>query len=145
MNKKITEARRNVFDLYTSRTEDSVPKCQNPTTISVPRIHISRYNDYIILNNATDSLHRRGIILNLKYHSVCPLVRIGSSHLLSRKRASVTLPPPEPRGGDNTRLRERGWADPIRTTGEKAWHFVYSVPCTVKCIYLRHNTVILQL
>jgi hypothetical protein len=27
----------------------------------------------------------------------------------------------------NTRVRERGWADAIRTTGEKAWHSVYSV------------------
>ncbi len=40
-----------------------------------------------------------------KYHSVCPLVRIGPPTPLSCKRMS---PPPTKRGG-NTRLRVRGW------------------------------------
>ncbi len=60
----------------------------------------------------------------LEHHSACPLVRNGSTHPLSRKRM---CPPPEPKGGGNTRLRLRRLADPIRTTGEKAWHSVYSV------------------
>jgi hypothetical protein len=34
-----------------------------------------------------------------------------------------------PRGErSNTPLRVRGWEDPSRTTGKKAWHSVYSVP-----------------
>ncbi len=37
------------------------------------------------------------------------------------------LPPPRNQGG-NTNLQVRGWADPIRTTEEKAWHSVYSMP-----------------
>ncbi len=48
---------------------------------------------------------RRGIILYLEYHSVCPFIRIGSAHPFFR-------------------LRVRGWADPIRTTEEKAWYSV---------------------
>ncbi len=63
----------------------------------------------------------------LEYHSVCPLVRVGTPHPLSRKR--VCSLPPEP-GGGHTRLRVRwlgGGMVPIRTIGEKAWYFVCSV------------------
>ncbi len=36
--------------------------------------------------------------------------------------------PPATKGGGNTLMRvRREWAVPIRTTGEKAWHTVYSV------------------
>ncbi len=59
------------------------------------------------------------------YHSVCPLVGIGTTHPLSRKRVC----PPEPKGGWGLpRLRVRGRRVPLRTTGEKARHSVYSVP-----------------
>jgi hypothetical protein len=43
---------------------------------------------------------------------------------------SSPLPRLEPKGGGggvNTRLRVRGRGEPIPTTGEKAWHSVYSV------------------
>jgi hypothetical protein len=42
---------------------------------------------------------RREIILCLECHCVCPLVRFGSAHLLSRKRV---CPPPEPKGGQHS-------------------------------------------
>ncbi len=77
----------------------------------------------IFLPGPTLAYTRRGIILEC--HSVFPLVRIRSTHPLPHKR--VCSPHPEPKGG-NTRLRVRGWANPIRTTGEKAWYSVYSVP-----------------
>jgi hypothetical protein len=35
-------------------------------------------------------------------------------------------PPREPKEGGNTRLRVRGWGIPVQTTGEKAWHFIFS-------------------
>ncbi len=41
-----------------------------------------------------------------EYHSVCPLVGIGTPPPLSRKR--VFPSPPEPKGGGDTRLRVRG-------------------------------------
>ncbi len=41
------------------------------------------------------------------------------------QQASVS-PPLDPKRGSNTRLRVRGWGDPIRTTREKAWHSVCS-------------------
>ncbi len=50
------------------------------------------------------------IHIYLENHSVCPLVRIGTPHPLSCKHLT-------------------GWGVPIRTTGEKAQHSVYSVGC----------------
>jgi hypothetical protein len=44
----------------------------------------------------------------------------------SNPLASVS-PPSNPKGEINTLLRVRGWGDPTRTTGEKAWHSAYSV------------------
>jgi hypothetical protein len=41
--------------------------------------------------------------------------------------ASECVLPPGSKGVSKTRLRVRGWADPIWTTGENAWHSVYSV------------------
>jgi hypothetical protein len=93
--------------------------------------------------------HRRGMILYLEYHSVCPLVRIGSALSLSRKRV---CPPLRKQGGSATlACGERGWADPIRTTGEKAWHSVYSVPPLVSspvfytyCLYISNPSSFLS-
>jgi hypothetical protein len=81
----------------------------------------------------------------LEYHCVCPLVRIGSDHpLYYTKSITVSVPsselgpptpspasecvtpPPRNQGWGITRLRVRGWADPVRTTGKKAWPSVYS-------------------
>jgi hypothetical protein len=49
-------------------------------------------------------------------------------------------------------LRMRGWADPVRTTGEKAWHSVYSMMdanLLVKCIkrnaVYRNNSAIFKM
>jgi hypothetical protein len=61
-------------------------------------------------------------ILYLKYHSVCPFVRIGFAYSLSRKR--VSPPPPEGRGGGAHSLVGGG---PNSDDGGKAWHSVYSV------------------
>ncbi len=49
-----------------------------------------------------------------EYHSVCPLVGIGTIPT-PLSPASVTLPP-EPGVGGHTRLRVRGWGSPIPTT-----------------------------
>ncbi len=47
-----------------------------------------------------------------KYHSVCPLVGIGTPHPLSPQRV---CPPPRTKGGDggtvHTRLRVKGWRE----------------------------------
>jgi hypothetical protein len=74
-------------------------------------------------------LHPRGIIVHIEYQSVRPFVGIGSSHPLPRKRVRVCLSP-GPKGGEQHTLAGEGWGDPIRTTGQKAWHSVYSVSCT---------------
>ncbi len=50
----------------------------------------------------------------LEYHSVCPLVRIGTP---PPPFSQASVPPPK--GVVNTGLRVRGWGVPIRTTGEK--------------------------
>jgi hypothetical protein len=42
-------------------------------------------------------------------------------------RPSSPPPPGTKGGGSNTHLLVRGRPEPIRTTGEKAWHSVYSV------------------
>jgi hypothetical protein len=60
------------------------------------------------------------IILYLEYHRICSLVRIGAVYALPSKRVC----PPGSKEGGSTRLRVRGWADPIQTTREKAWHSV---------------------
>ncbi len=76
-----------------------------------------------------EGLQRRGIILYLEYQTVCPFVQIGSPHPLSRKRVCHGSPLPlwNQKVGGNTRQGVRGRGEPIRTTGEKAWHSVYSV------------------
>ncbi len=79
----------------------------------------------------------------LEYQSVRPFVQIGSPpHPFSRKR--VCSHHLEPKGGGNTRLRVRGREEPIRTTGEKAWHSVYFVVLMVAGSY-KNGTVSYQL
>ncbi len=76
------------------------------------------------------------ICVYLEYQSVCPFVRIGSPPL-SRKQV---CPPLGTKGReDNTRLRVRGWGEPIWTTGEKAWHSVYSVRSNIILVSLQHQ------
>jgi hypothetical protein len=60
------------------------------------------------------------IYIYLEYHSVCPLVGIGTPS----KSAS-----PQNRGGGgvHSRLHVRWWGVPIQTTEEKAKYSVYSV------------------
>ncbi len=55
----------------------------------------------------------------------------------SRKR--VCPLPVEPKVGGNTRLRVRGGGEPIQTTGEKAWHSVYSVVLMVAGSYKNYQ------
>jgi hypothetical protein len=52
-----------------------------------------------------------------------PVFRIGSPRPLTHKRV---LPPFGSRGG-HTRLRERGWGEPIRTKGRTIWYSSYSI------------------
>ncbi len=45
-----------------------------------------------------------------------------------RRKRSECVPPLDPSGrGSKTCLLVRGWGDPIRTTGQKAWNSIYSV------------------
>jgi hypothetical protein len=41
-------------------------------------------------------------------------------------------------GGCNTRLRVKKWADPIRRTGEKAWHY------TLWFVQVQYNVTVFQ-
>ncbi len=65
-----------------------------------------------------------------------PVVRIGSPHPLTRQWL-LLLPPLGPRGS-HTRLREKGWGDPIPTKGQALWYYyvycnlsrsTYMAPC----------------
>jgi hypothetical protein len=77
--------------------------------------------------------------INRLYRQIQSEDRIGIGRSINRTlrppllRANWLPPPPFPQesapsplepGGGNTRLRERGLGEPIRTTGEKAWHSV---------------------
>jgi hypothetical protein len=69
--------------------------------------------------------HRTGIIVYIEYQGICPFFGNGSSQPLARKQ--VYLPRPwTQREGNNTRLRVRGWGDPIWTT-VLYWHSANSV------------------
>jgi hypothetical protein len=82
----------------------------------------------------------------LEYHSVCPLVRIGTRPPTPLPQASVyhllvhhwCVPHPGTKGGDN---RLRGGGVPIRTTGEKALHSVYSVGHKIKYNLIRFSEI----
>jgi len=59
----------------------------------------------------------------------CAFVGIGST---PSPQASLSPPLIGPKGvRSNTPLWVKGWGDPIRTTGKKAWHSVYSVPICI--------------
>ncbi len=68
------------------------------------------------------------VYIYIEHPSVCPFVGIGSpppSHV-----SECVSPLAPKRGRSNTPLRVRGvghWRDPIRSTGKKAWHSVFSV------------------
>ncbi len=54
------------------------------------------------------NLYSHKVLIRLEYHSVCPIVRIGTPHTLSRK---LVCPPRNQRGGDTLacgRVRGRG-------------------------------------
>jgi hypothetical protein len=81
---------------------------------------------------------RRGIILYIENQSVCPFVRIDSPPP-PLPQASESAPPPpwNQRGGGQHSLAGEGRGEPIRTTGEKAWHSIYSMVIhNIICIYL---------
>jgi hypothetical protein len=77
--------------------------------------------------------------------SVCPYVRMGSPHPSPASECAAPPPPrpPEPKGGrggggqDSLAGEGAGRAKSIWTTGEKAWHSVYSFvrPHSSKGIY----------
>ncbi len=95
-------------------------------------------NILITIPGSTKSVgkHRTGIIVYIECQSVCPFFGNGSSQPLVRKQ--VYLPRPwTQREGNNTRLRVRGWGDPILTTGQKVWHSVYSLVYIVESLYVR--------
>ncbi len=48
----------------------------------------------------------RGILVYLEYQSICPIVRIGSPHPLTRKRACLPLGPEG--GGEQHSLAAKG-------------------------------------
>jgi hypothetical protein len=73
----------------------------------------------------SDTLSRRGIIVYVEYQSV-PSLELGPPN----PPASEWVSPP----WSNTRLRVRRWGDAIRTTGQKAWHSVYSVLSGTKAL-----------
>jgi hypothetical protein len=63
------------------------------------------------------------MILDLKYHIVCPFVELAPP---TPSTLSLSLFGTKD-GEGNTRLRVRGWGgtnSDIRTTGDKAWHSV---------------------
>ncbi len=55
--------------------------------------------------------------VQLEYHSICPLVRIGTPQPFSSKPVCTHR---NQRGGGHTRQRDKGGGVTIRTTGEKA-------------------------
>ncbi len=126
------------FPWAPGETKVSARRFDNPPSVCSSGLgHIGQgrivYTGRIVLGKRR--LRRRGImiiILCLEYQSVCPFVRIGSPRAPSTASECV---PPEPKGGGNTRWRVMGLGrgEPIRTTGEKAWHSVYSVVKGMEC------------
>jgi hypothetical protein len=72
-------------------------------------------------------LNCRGI----KSTSICPFVGIFGSPHPPPPRKRVYPPWTQRERGTNTGLRVRGCGEPIRTTGQKVWHSVYSVLVTM--------------
>ncbi len=70
------------------------------------------------------ALHHRDI------HSLPECLSLRRNWIPPPPPLQVSVSPPlDPNGGSNPHFRVRGWGDPIRTTGQKAWHSVYFVPC----------------
>jgi hypothetical protein len=67
------------------------------------------------------------VLIYTEYHSVCPLVGIGTPPTPLRKQV---CPPPTKVWGECTRLRGGG-GYLIPTTGEKAEHSAYSVVANI--------------
>ncbi len=73
-----------------------------------------------------DDRCRRKLDYSIQYldnQNICPIVGIGSPIPSS---VSECVFPLGPKGGQHS-LAGEGERDPIRTTGQKAWHSVYSV------------------
>ncbi len=68
-------------------------------------------------------------ILFAEYHSVCPLVGIGTLPLPPPLSPAGVPLPPEPKGEGHSRLRMRGWGNPNSDSDDwrKAKHSAYSV------------------
>jgi hypothetical protein len=86
---------------------------------------------YIFPSEEIFRIEQFGVYRQSKRHRVFPFVGIGSPH---------TLPPSEcvsllrPKGEGNTLLRVRVWRDPIRTTGQKVWHPIYCILCSIPSV-----------
>ncbi len=78
----------------------------------------------------------RKVHIYIEYHSVCPLVRIGTLPP-PLSPASVPPLPPEPGGGGgHTRLRVRVWGSPNSDDfGEKAqhWYLLFDLRASFSC------------
>jgi hypothetical protein len=71
---------------------------------------------------------RGGIKIYIVYHAECLSLRRNWVPLPLPPPLFIVLPPLDAKwGGSNTPLRVRDMGGPIRTTGKKAWHSVYSV------------------
>ncbi len=92
-----------------------------PRTVAILALAVRRSYHLSESPGKLSCAQRRGNIVYIEYQSVCIFVGIGP-------------PPPIPsspipkRGGEEHSLAdERGVGDPIRTTGQKAWHSIVSV------------------
>ncbi len=61
--------------------------------------------------------------LYMEYHSDRSFVGIGSSHPLPVSECD--FPPKNQVGERHTRLRGKGWGDPISKKGQKLWYFFF--------------------
>jgi hypothetical protein len=72
------------------------------------KINIYR-NIFIVFGFLADTFHHK-VHTYIEYHSVCPLVGIGT---LPPPLSPASVPlPPEPKGGGHNRLQVRGWGSP---------------------------------
>ncbi len=90
-----------------------IRKCSDENGRTICQVH-----DLVVADQQLHKVHT-----HLGYHSVCPLVGLGPSHPLSRKRVCIVPPPPPPppnwggpKGGGGG-----GGGGPRKTTGEK-WY-----------------------
>jgi hypothetical protein len=67
------------------------------------------HNIFIVFGFFADTFHHK-VHTYIEYHSVCPLVGIGT---LPPPLSPASVPlPPEPKGGGHNRLQVRGWGSP---------------------------------